>query len=450
MVRGLKSTLALLVVLIGLGAYIYFVTWQQPDTSTPAREKVFAGVEGAQIEQVKVKAESGELTTVRKESGAWQVVDPVKAPAAESEVASITSAIERLDIDRVIEEKPTDLATYGLATPRIEVEFTSGGGKPSGRLLIGDKTPTGGGLYAKRNDEPRVFMIAEYQQSSLNKTTFDLRDKTVLKVSRDAIDTIEISPAGGTPLRFAKQGADWRITAPLAARADFGSVDGIISRVETAQMKAIAAEQPTAADLRKFGLEKPELTVSLNAGSSRATLAIGGKAADDAVYVRDVSKPAVVTVDSSLAEDLRKNADEYRRKDVFEFRAFNATRAELTRDGQTLVLERVKAKEEGGQDTWRRVSPNAGEADRTKVETLLAGLADIRATSFTGSTAKTGLDTPALTAVVTFEDGKKQERVAFGKSGADAYALVAEQPGAAKIEVEKLDEAIKAIDELAK
>ena len=38
----------------------------------------------------------------------------------------------------------------------------------------------------------------------------------------------------------------------------------------------------------------------------------------------------------------------------------------------------------------------------------------------------------------------------FGKSGSDVYALVAGEPGAGKIEAEKFDEAIKALDELAK
>ena len=41
--RGLKSTLALLVVLIGLGAYIYFVTLNQPADGGTGQQKVFAG-----------------------------------------------------------------------------------------------------------------------------------------------------------------------------------------------------------------------------------------------------------------------------------------------------------------------------------------------------------------------------------------------------------------------
>jgi hypothetical protein len=50
--RGLKSTLALVVVLAGLGAYIYFVTWKQPaggDTGKK-QEKVFASLESDKIE----------------------------------------------------------------------------------------------------------------------------------------------------------------------------------------------------------------------------------------------------------------------------------------------------------------------------------------------------------------------------------------------------------------
>ena len=107
--------------------------------------------------------------------------------------------------------------------------------------------------------------------------------------------------AGSKPIQFAKEGTDWKITAPLAARADFSAVDGMVGRVESAQMKSIVTDQATPADLKKFGLEKPEVTVTINQGSARAVLAIGGPSGDD-VYARDMSKPIVVTVDKSLAD----------------------------------------------------------------------------------------------------------------------------------------------------
>jgi len=56
--RGLPSTIALLLVLVGLGAYVHFVTNKKSGEDTgPKKEKVFAGVQADKIEDLKVKSE---------------------------------------------------------------------------------------------------------------------------------------------------------------------------------------------------------------------------------------------------------------------------------------------------------------------------------------------------------------------------------------------------------
>ena len=450
--RGLKSTLALLVVLVGLGAYIYFVN-PQPESSESTKEKAFASVKAADIEELRVKSESGDVTSLKKVGGAWQVVTPFAAKAAESEVSSVTSAIEQLEIDRVIDENASNLAEYGLEPARIEVEFKSGSGKAAGTLFVGEKTPTGGHVYARRNDEKKVFLVAAFQDQPLNKSTFDLRDKALVTFERDKIDGLEVS-TGGQSMQFKKGPGDtreWTLAKPVSARADFGTVEAIVGRLETAQIKSVATETPTPADLKKFGLEPPVATATILLGSARATVAIGGAAGEGAVYARDLSRPAVMTVESSLADDLRKPADDYRRKDVFEFRAFNAQRVELTRGGHTLTLERVKGQGENPQDTWKRVSPTPADADKAKVEELLTGLADMRAVTFTESMGTTGLNQPSLTVVAKFEDAvQKEERVTFGQRGNDVWVSRPGDSGAARIESEKFAEALKHFDELVK
>jgi hypothetical protein len=168
------------------------------------------------------------------------------------------------------------------------------------------------------------------------------------------------------------------------------------------------------------------------------------------VYARDMSKNVVVTVDKSLVDDLKKPLDEYRRHEAFEFRAFTANRIELTRGGQTVSFERVKGQGENAQDAWKRVEPNPADVDKAKMDSFLAGLADIRATTFTPTTANTGTDKPALVVFAKFEDGKKEERVTFGQSGSDVYFTRPGEPGAAKADSEKFNDAIKALDELSK
>jgi hypothetical protein len=445
--RGLRSTIALIVVLAGLGAYIYFVTWKTPEGDTSKKtDKVFAGVQADKIEEVRITSAGGDATTVKKDNGTWQVLQPVAAKADESEVSGITSALATTDIVRVIDENPSNLNDYGLSNPRIEVDFKVAGDKDYRKLFIGEKSPTGADLFAKRNDEKKVFLIPAFQETTFNKDTFALRDKVVLKFDRDKVDGVEIDAAGKS-LVMAKDGAEWKIRKPLETRADYGSVEGLIGRVQTVQMKSIAADQADPADLKKYGLEKPEATVNINAGSARATLLIGGKATDTTVYARDASKPAVVTVESALMDDLKKGADDYRRKDLFEFRAYNATRVELKRGADTVVFERVKGQGENAQDKWRRVSPNPADVDRDKVDAMLAKLANMRATSFTDGK---GALAPALEVHVKFDDGKKEERVTLVKDGADVLALRPGEPGAAKTDAADLTEVLKSLDELSK
>ena len=451
--RGLRSTIALIVVLAGLGGYIYFVTWKLPeggaDPNAKKLDKVFTGYEADKLEEIKVTSAAGDATTLRKEGGAWQVTQPLTAKADESEVSGITSALGQMEVVRVIDENPATLNDYGLSNPRIQIDFKGAGDKGYRKLLVGDKTPTGSDLFAKRNDETKVFLISASQETSLNRTTFDLREKAILKFDREKVDGIDVT-AGGKTMAVAKDGADWKITKPVQTRADFGSVEGLVGRLGSVQMKSIVTENATPADLKKYGLDTPEATVNLHAGSARATLLMGGKAADNTVYARDASKPSVVTVESALLDDLKKSADDYRRKDIFEFRPFNANRVEMARNGQTVVLERVKGTGGNAPDTWKRVSPTAADVDREKSDSLLSKLSNIRAASFVDAAAKTGLDKPALTVTVKFDDGKREEKVTFGQTGSDVFVARPGEPGAAKIDAADFNETIKSLDELSK
>jgi hypothetical protein len=446
--RGLRSFLVLLVVAIGLGAYIYFVERKRPSAEDAAtkREKVFT-VESSAIEELEIQSEKGERTKLTKTGGAWRIVAPEATAADESEVSSIASSLATLEIQRVVEEKPSDLAEYGLKAPRVEVRFRATGGTEA-RLLIGRKTPTGGDMYAKLAGADRVFLIPAYLDSTFNRGTFDLRDKAVLKFARDKVDGLEIAAGSGT-IAFSKSGAEWRLTAPVAARAEYSAVEGVIGRLESARMSAIVASGETT-DLKPYGLDKPTAVVHVATGSARATIAFGKTTDDNKVYARDLSRPLVFTVDKYVLDDINKPAAEFRRKDLFEFRPFTATRVEIERDGRRYVFEKTKGKD--GAETWKQTAPAARDVDQSKMESALSAFANLRAQAFVDSTRGTGLDHPVVTVTVNFGDGeqKKRERVRFGRAGQDAYGLPEGEPGAAKLTASDLDNALKALDELVK
>jgi hypothetical protein len=437
--RGLRSLVVLIVVAAALGGYLYYDSKHDAGSEGPKQDKVFAGVQSDKIDQITVKAASGDQTTVKKQGGAWQVTAPAAVPADEAEVSGMTSNLASMEVQRVVDEQASDVKQYGLDPPHIEVSFDAGGTQR--KLLFGQKTPTGSDMYAKVPDKPRVFLVASYLEATFNKSSFDLRDKTILKVDRDKVDRLEIDLPDRTT-KFAKQGSDWRLTSPVEARADFGAIEGILGRLNSTPMKSIVAPEVTdPKKLQEYGLDKPAATVHVASGSSDAGLAIGKSAGEGVVYAKDLSRPLVFTVETALADELKKPVDDFRVKDLFDARAFNTTRLEIVRNGQTLAFEKDK-------DAWKQVTPVAKAADTAKVEALLTALTNARATGFTDKTADTGLEKPELNIAIKYEDGKKEEKVAFGKKGADGFARREGDPGAAKIDAGTLDGILKAADAL--
>ncbi len=308
--RGGRSFLILVVVALGLGAYIYFVeSKREPnDLAASKKDKVFTA-DSAKFEEVEVHAASGEVTALKKVNGLWEIVKPESLPTDSSEIGSLLSSLDTLEVQRVIDEHPANPAEFGLAPARFSVAFKVAGEPAMKRLEIGKKTPTGSDLYARVEGQQRVFLISAYLEDSLNKTTFGLRDKTALKFDREAADTLTLEVTGSPALSFVKKGTEWRFTKPYDAKADFGIVDGVVSKLSSARMTAIETADGTK-DLKKYGLDKPQAVATVGVGSTQARLAVGSKKADGALYARDLSRPLIFTVDATLLDDLKKKPDD--------------------------------------------------------------------------------------------------------------------------------------------
>ncbi len=437
--RGLKSTIASLVVLAGLGAYIYFVDAKRPAGGSETKEKVFA-VEADKIQEIRVTA-GDETSLLRKVDGTWRMSEPVDADADQTEISSLTSNLSSLEVNRVIEENAGDLVQYGLADPTVEVAFKADGNL-SGQVAFGDKTAAQSDLYAVKPGEKKVFLVPAYLEGTFNKKPFDLRDKRALKFERDKADSVELVQ-GPARVQLARSGSDWKVEQPIQTRADYGAIEGLLTRLSTASMTKLV--EANATSFAKYGLDRPTLTASIGAGSSRAVLAIG-REANGEVYARDQARPMVFTVDPTLVTDLKKGVDDYRDKDLFEFRPFSADRIRITRGADTFEFQKAKGAGENATDKWQRVSGSTTiDVEHAKMEDVLTKLSNLRAQSFSGTDAATGLQQPVLTVGVSFDQGKF-ERVRVGRSGGEVFAAREGEPGAARLDVSAFDETVKAFD----
>jgi hypothetical protein len=445
--RSGRSFLLMLVVAAGLGAYIYFVEMKRDpagEVVTNSHDKVFTIAPGT-IEDVAITSAPAETARLVRKDTTWSLVAPEPAEADTIAVSTVISALEALERVKVIDENPTALAQFGLEPPRIRIVFKVAGEPAAKTLLVGNKTPTGGDLYAKLDGAPAVFLIGGFLDDTLNKKPFDLREKSVLKFAQDGVDAITVTQ-GTTPVSLAKTGDGWRLTAPLATKADGAAVDALVSRLFQAKMTDLSAQDGTAR-LKEFGLDKPKVVVTVGAGSSKAELAVGSNKDETNVYARDLSRPMVFTVEKTLMDELVKKADDYRLKDVFAFRSFTAHGLDISAGGQTHTFAKKKGAGENATETWSQTAPAATSVDDTKFNDLLMTISNLRAESFVAK-ALTGGE--AITVTARFGDtaAPQTETVTLRKVGTVVHAIRAGEPGAAVVSTADFDRAMGLFKEI--
>ena len=100
----------------------------------------------------------------------------------------------------------------------------------------------------------------------------------------------------------------------------------------------------------------------------------------------------------------------------------------------------------------RRRLPESPVAPATSVKRA-SGYSDANAAGGKPTAAKPEHESKAPAkpgAKAAADDGKKEDRVFFSKVGSDAYSARPDDPGAAKIDSTKLDDALTSIDEFTK
>jgi len=441
--KGLTSLAVMVVVLLGLGSYIY-VQSKRPRQSSEVKQKAVE-IQKDKIEQLVIKSASGEVSTVKRTDGTWEISAPLSAPADETLITRIVTPLGGLEIIRVIDEHPTDLSQYGLAPPQVEVTITTSAAAGTLRLLLGGKTPVGTAVYAQLSSSPRVVLIASDIEDAANKSPSDLRDKAVFRIDRDKIDSFEIEGAGST-VQLGKQGLEWEVVKPLHTQGDLGVISELLTKLKSLQMASIV-DSPSG-DSPKYRFDKPVFTVSVAAGTSRETLQIDGKADESNSYARIVSRPAVFTIPTSTVDALKNEPAHYRKKDVFEFQTIDATRLEVVRDGQTTIYE--KETSPGSDGKWRELSPNPREIDPAKMDAALSKLSYLRAVTFVPPPAAFTSASGVISVLVKYDEGKKSDSVRLVKLGAEPFAVRADWPDAAKLDASAYALLIASLDDLRK
>ncbi|RPI17752.1 MAG: DUF4340 domain-containing protein, partial [Acidobacteriales bacterium] len=316
-----RGLLVALVVLATLGGAVYWSNKvkkaQEGKPSADAPPQILT-IPEAQVQRLELRKAGSEPIVVQKNaSGRWEMQSPPNWAVDQDAVGGIVNTLASLASSRLVEEKTADLSPFGLAAPLLEVTIGRQDGKTQ-KLLLGDDSPAGGGTFAKLDGDPRVFTIAAYSKSGLDKTARDLRDKRLLTFDPEKLTRVELAAKGQT-IEFGRNSQnEWQIIRPRPLRADGGQVEELVRRLTEARMDATVTDEDEKKAASAFSGAAP-------AGVARTTDAAGTqqieirKDTEGSYYARSSAIEGVHRVASDVGVGLDKSLDDFRNKKLFDF-----------------------------------------------------------------------------------------------------------------------------------
>ena len=274
-IRSMKpyKLLIYLGILLALVAYIYFVEikHKQAETERKEKESRIVQLDRDQIKDVKIVRRDEKAIDIKKsDSKGWDITSPVNASADTKAIEDLLVASTLAQPEKTVLEKDVNWKDYGLDKPDLELTFT-GPGK-NVKICFGASNPSKSSYYLKVEGEPRLFLVPDTLRISLNKTLFDLRDKSVGKFSPGQIDKIEIVKDGQETDLERKEGK-WRILKPVAAPAKSASVGALLRSLETLKAKEILDEPQNGNN--PYNLKESKNSITLSGKDFRKTLTLG-------------------------------------------------------------------------------------------------------------------------------------------------------------------------------
>lgn len=376
-----KTTLVLLAVFaVLLALVLYFDSRGAKKKAAEESSNTLISLTSGDIRKVSLVKGAETLTLERDGTGPWRLTLPIQASADESEAASLVDALASLRIERVVEKEAKDPKAYGIPTTEISL-WVQGKDAPV-RLLVGMENPLDQSLFAKREGDPRIVLLASTLKTTLEKKVFDFRQKDVFKFTVADARAVRVK-AKNAAWQAAKEEAGWFFKSPVSSLAAKGKIDSLLESLSSLRAKAFVAETRSPAALKEFGLDKPEYEVALSLPTAGQELVFALHKKGETQYATTSLSTKIISFDgTTLLADLDRKVDELREKKVADFYSWDADRVALKRDGVEIAAVKQKA---GDTDKWILEGPAKAEADRTRVEDFLRKIEGLEAASFVDS-----------------------------------------------------------------
>ncbi|MSU36509.1 MAG: DUF4340 domain-containing protein [Pedosphaera sp.] len=313
-----RHTWILLLVAVGLAGYLRFVEHRDAIWIRTANggHTAFRPLDLASMHSLELQR-SNQVMKVERDGTGWWLKYPVSQPAQSAGIDRLVDILKKLEPTAFVTPaefaaQPGGLAAFGLQPPQALLTIESATDRTL--LNIGARSPVGNRFYFQRVGSDGVFVADVALLEALPASANDWRDRSLLGLRDAHVDRIEIR--GQTDLKAERDPPTgvWRLTRPLAARADGARLERLLNELQNARIAEFVTDAP-AIDATAFGLQPPAIEFVAGHGSNDLVrLQIGRSPTNQPSwrYVRNLIRTNVSLVPSNALTPLEAPLSAFR------------------------------------------------------------------------------------------------------------------------------------------
>ena len=401
----------------------------------------------AQVVRAVLKTPAGEME-LQKTGDHWDVAKPLRTRADDQKISDLIAQITTARIQQFVADDKGDLHPYGLAEPRGSITLFTQDDKPGAQ----GQTLQIGGVPEKEKDQvyvrfsPRgfVYTLPKKIEELLNNKPDDVRDRHLVRIDTKILDRVTIDAPGKGKTVLARKDENWMIASRNNAPANSTEARHLIEAIQNERVTKFVED--VASNLPKYGLDKPQLTVTFSSFASENTAETKageqpfasvafGKIDGDNVYTRVGDEPFVVAVRRTLLGQILIDPLQWQDLSIFNFKPEQIHRLTVKTDKEFDLAR-------GANKQWSGAK-GSGPINQTNLQSVLSTLSTLHAVRWVGSTLPGhGFDKPQL--LVTFTtspDDKATHKVTVGGTAPNGtwFAKVDEREGTLVISTQDLN-----------
>jgi hypothetical protein len=301
----MKRSITLILALAVLLGIYWLVQSRRPVVSAA---RPFVEYDSAAVNLMRVETATDTIE-LRKEGDLWNLVVPLKFPAAQN---TVQQAISRLrDMEKLtLITKNTDRHSEFQVNDTLGVKVTIGQGNKRTVFYVGRTGPTGQTTYARMANANDVWEIGGNQATTFKRKAKDWRDKTITEFNGGDFRKITLHYPDQT-LTLALEDTVWKVDA---GREQFDGERDLVERLTNLLSRMSGVDFADTLAANAFDQPVFQLEAEFASGQTLDLKLIAKDAEATQYYLRKAGATADYVIYKSTANALMKKAEDFKSK----------------------------------------------------------------------------------------------------------------------------------------